>query len=112
MSGLWELDKFKGDPLKIYFIGTGTVSATVIEHSETLPLADAAHPYEHTHGVFDSSLSSASISGFYMAQSLQDTVSVVLSCAPGTYLNRIYGVENYIVHEYEPHTTSSLIKYV
>ena len=112
VSGLWELDKFQGDPLKIYFIGTGSVSATVIEHNEMLPLADTAHPYEHTHGVFDSSTQqSASISDFYMMDAASK-ISVVLSCASGTHLNRIYGINNSNIHEYKPHTTNSLFEYV
>ena len=113
MSGIWELDKFRGDPLKIYFIGTGSVSATVIEHNETLPLANATHPYEHIHGVFDSSMQqSASISDFYMADAgTGSKISVVLSCTPGTYLNRVYGTSTSQLHEYEPYTTSSLLRY-
>ena len=114
VSGVWELDKFQGDPLKIYFIGTtGSVSATVIEHSETLPLANAIYPQNIPHGVFDSSQSSASISGFYMTEAgAINRISVVLSCAPGTYLNRIYGIATNVLHEYEQHTTSSLLEYI
>lgn len=113
VSGVWKLNKFQGYPLKIYFCGTGTVSAMVIEHNETRPLADAAHPYEHTHGVFDSSTQpSVSVSGFYMSDdaTINNKLSVVLQCAPGTYLNRIYGFNNYI-HEYGQYTTSSLLRY-